>query len=362
MNTSRDEPGVSQQVVELTIEDLAFDGKSVAHLDGKVVFLNAGLPGETVRAEITRIRPRYCQATVLEIVSKAASRVPALCSHFDQCGGCTWQDLDYQEQLRYKKQQVVESISRIGGLEGVTVQDVIPSAELFGYRNKMEYSFHTTPAGGFTLGLHSRGRFDEIFDLDTCHLQATVASRIVDHVRSFVTTHGLPVYDVLQHRGYVRFLVIRNTKRTGQLMVNLVTNYGQLPERDAFVRELMTAFPEVTTIVHCENGQKSNIATAEREAVLSGPGFIEEQLLGLTSASAPARSFRPIHCRRRRSTGRFRAPRTAGGRHHVGPVLRDGYDRAPAGGTSQIGDRCRTGSRCRRARQRKRRPQRRRQR
>ncbi len=265
-------------IVELDVADLAFDGKAVAHLDGKVVFLRGGLPGERVEAEITRVKPRYSEGVVRRIIEKSPSRIPALCSHFGTCGGCTWQDLVYQDQLRFKKKQVADCLERLGKLPETTVHDVIGSVELFNYRNKMEFSFHVTEDDGFTLGLHRRGRFDEIFDVEACFLQSELSNRIVRWVREYVAQEKIPVYDVKKHTGFMRFLVIRQTKRTAQLMVNVVTNYGDIPACEKFVHEMRAAFPEITTIVHNQNGQKSNIAVGEIERVLFGTGYIEERL------------------------------------------------------------------------------------
>jgi 23S rRNA (uracil1939-C5)-methyltransferase len=272
---------VSGKVCTLKVVDLAFDGKAVAHLDGKVVFLDAGLPGETVVAEITRSKPRYSQARVKEIVVRASSRIEAPCRHFEECGGCTWQDLDYAEQLRFKKQQVVECIRRIGGLEAIEVDDVLPSEKIFHYRNKMEFSFHVLDDGTFHLGLHRRGRFDEIFDLTACHLQDDRLNEIVGEVRNFVREKSIPVYDVRHHTGFMRFLVLRQAHFTGQTMVNLVTNRGDFPEVEELTGRLVDRFPDITTIVHGQNDKKSNIAVSEVENVLYGPGYIEEELLGL---------------------------------------------------------------------------------
>lgn len=269
---------MGRRVITVAIEDLAFDGKSVAHLDGKVVFLDGGLPGETVTAEITRSKPRYNQASVLEINDRCDARIPAKCSHFDHCGGCTWQDLEYEQQLFFKKKQVVECLNRIGGLENVAVTDVVPSANIFDYRNKMEFSFHVTGENSFHLGLHRRGRYDDVFDLQKCYLQSDSASRIVHRVREFVKQENIPVYDVATHEGFMRFLMLREAKKTGQIMVNVVTNVGELPARDSLVRQLTGEFPSIATIVHGQNGKKSNIAVSEIESVLYGPGYIEEQL------------------------------------------------------------------------------------
>ncbi len=268
------------KVVELEITDLAFNGKSVAHLDGKVVFLNGGLPGEKVLAEIVRNKPRYNEGRVREIIEKSDQRHPALCSHFGLCGGCTWQDLIYKHQLEYKRKQVEECLKRIGKLEHVKLHDVVGAAELFNYRNKMEFSFHVDEENGFTLGLHHRGRFDKVFDLETCHLQHPTANRIVHWVRDFVKAEDIPVYDVTNHTGYMRFLVLRVAKRTGQVMVNIVTNYGIHPSFQKLSQGMRREFPEVSTLVHNQNGQKSNIAVGEKERVLYGRGFIEEKLFG----------------------------------------------------------------------------------
>ena len=272
---------MDKKQIDIEITDLAFDGKSVGHMDGKVVFLNGGLPGELVRAEITRSKPRYNQARVQEILRKCDQRVPAICPHFDLCGGCTWQDLAYEHQLAYKKKQVVDCLQRIGGLEDVFVHDVIGSSELFNYRNKMEFSFHVSEDDAFTLGLHRRGRFDEIFDVEKCHLPQEIAAEIVIWMRDYVRRKNIPVYNVFNHTGYMRFLMIRQAKKTSDLMINIVTNYGDFPDETELVEAMTAAFPPITTIVHNQNGAKSNIATGEVEKVLFGPGYIEERLFDL---------------------------------------------------------------------------------
>lgn len=273
---------MEKEQVEIEVTDLAFDGKAVGHLDGKVVFLKGGLPGETVLAEITRSKARYSEGIVRTILKKSPRRVAARCSHFEYCGGCTWQDLTYDDQLQFKKKQVNDCIERIGNLTEVRVHDVIGSSELFHYRNKMEFSFNVDEDSGFTLGLHKRGAFDAIFDVHECHLPQPVSAEIVAWFREYARAKAIPVYDVKHHTGYFRFVMIRHAKRTGDLMVNIVTHYGDIPEESNFIDEITSAFPAITTIVHNQNGQKSNIAVGEKERVLFGPGFIEEQLDGKT--------------------------------------------------------------------------------
>jgi len=262
------------KIVELNVIDLAFDGKAVAKMDGKVVFLNAGLPGETVRARLTRSKRNFNEAIVLDILTKSDERIEPVCLHFAECGGCSWQDLKYSKQLEIKKNHVVSCIERIGALQNVLVRDVMASEEIFGYRNKMEFAF--------TLGLHKRGSYADIFDLTECHLPPEVFAKIVDWFREYVKRNHITVYDVDNHDGYIRFLVIRQAKKTNDLMINIVTNYGELPDVAKLVNEITTAFPEITTIVHNQNGQRSNIALGEKETVLFGSGYISEKVMGQT--------------------------------------------------------------------------------
>ncbi len=269
---------MTKPLLELEVVDLSFNGKAVAKNDGKVIFLNGGLPGETVSAEIVNSKPRYDTGIVHEIVKKSSQRIPAPCEHFEICGGCTWQDLDYSQQLSYKRKQVVDCLERLGKLPETRVNDMVGCAEIFNYRNKMEFSFHATGDGEFTLGLHHRGKFDEIFDLNRCHLQSDISNRIVHFVRDFVRENNIPVYDVKNHTGFMRFLVIRTGKRTGDVMINIVTNYGEIPNWQGLVNKIRTEIPQVTTLVHNQNGQKSNIAVGEEEHILYGMGYIEEKL------------------------------------------------------------------------------------
>jgi 23S rRNA (uracil1939-C5)-methyltransferase len=268
------------KLVTLEIVDLAFDGKSVAHRDGKVVFLKGGLPGERVEAEIVQSRRRYDKALVHRIIKKSEHRIEARCTHIDQCGGCTWQDLDYEQQLLFKHKQIVDCLERLGGFDEIEVAPIQGMEDPFWYRNKMEFSFHVDDDDSLRLGLHERGRFDRIFDLSKCYLQSELSNQVVAWVRSFAVENDISAYNVKTHEGYLRFLVIRQTARTDQLMVNLVTNQGDFPDVDKLVAELTAAVPQVTTVVHNRTGKVSNVAVGESEEILYGPGYIEEELSG----------------------------------------------------------------------------------
>jgi 23S rRNA (uracil1939-C5)-methyltransferase len=268
----------SGAIIETEITDLAFDGRSVGQIDGKIVFFDAGLPGEKVKAQIVKSRNRYNFARVIEIFDKTSDRIPARCHHFDICGGCTWQDLDYSRQLYYKRKQIVDCLKHIGRIDKIEVEDAVGASDQFFYRNKMEFSFNALGADDFTLGLHMRGHFDKIFDLKECLLQSPLSNEIVEWVRQFVKENRIPIYNVTSHNGFIRFLVIREARHTGQVMINLVTADGAIPRQEELLADLIARFPRITTVIQNINTAKSNIARGEREKILYGPGFIEERL------------------------------------------------------------------------------------
>ena len=284
-----------RQVVELDIDDLAYNGKSVAYLVGKVTFVNGGLPGEKVKARITKSKRSYNQAKLIQILTRSDERIDPVCRHYEICGGCTWQDLDHERQLFYKRNQVIASLKHIGGLDGVEVDEVISSPDQFFYRNKMEFSFHVCPpeisSRGFVLGLHERGRFDQIFDVFQCHLESEQSNRLVNFIRDKVVELGIPVYDLVAHRGFLRFVIIREGKNTGQSMLTLVSGEGEFVAKDKLVAALKAEFTQLTTIVWMVNDTLTNIAKGEIREVLHGPGHIEEVILGLKFRITPGSFF-----------------------------------------------------------------------
>lgn len=268
-----------KNLIEIEIKDLAFDGKAVGQMEsGKICFVNGGLPGEIVEAELVKKKRRFNVARFKRVIKKSDKRITPPCKHFDICGGCTWQDLTYEDQLMYKQNQVVACIERIGKLENVKIHSILGTEDIFRYRNKMEYSFNKN-GGSFNLGMHHRGEFNSVFDLTECHITQEIDSKIVAWFREYVHINELPAYDVKYHGGYMRFIMLRQACNTNQLMVNVVTNYGDFPDSEKLVSELLDAFPQITTIVHNQNGQKSNISAGEFETILHGPGYIEEIIL-----------------------------------------------------------------------------------
>ncbi|MFQ5603657.1 MAG: 23S rRNA (uracil(1939)-C(5))-methyltransferase RlmD [bacterium] len=278
----------------LDIETLAFGGRGVVRVDGLVIFVEDALPGQTVQARITRKRKGFAEAKCLRVEKKSPEEVAPKCAHFGECGGCRFQNLDYQAQLKYKQQQVVESLEHIGGIKNPPVQPALASPEPYYYRNKMEFSFGTqrwvtqneidreelTKPKNFALGLHVRGRFDKILDLDECYLQSPRTIEILSFVRKFVLNMRMPVYSTRDHAGFWRYLVMRESKNTHDCMVNLVTAdvADYFDDVKKLAEQLVATFPEITTVVHNINRKKAQVAFGDEEIVLFGPGYIQEKI------------------------------------------------------------------------------------
>ncbi len=273
------------------VERLAQEGPGVGRLDGLVVFVDKALPGERVRARVRRVQRNFVQARTLEVLARAPERIVPRCSHVSICGGCTWQELDYPAQLQVKTQLVREALERLGGWRGLAVPETWPSPSVFYYRNKMEFTFFAGREGEVVLGLHMPGAFDRVFDLDACFLMSETSNRIVARCRELARQSGLPAYHSRRHAGFWRHLVLREGKTTGQILVNLVTHAGPLPDAAGLVATLTSEFPEVVSIVRSINTRRATIAVGEREEILHGPGMIEDVVGGLRFEISAASFF-----------------------------------------------------------------------
>jgi len=260
------------------VTDLAFQGRGIAKYEGIVVFVDGGLPGDTVEVEITRRQRRHLEARVLELLEPSPDRVEARCGHFGICGGCRLQDLAYEKQLAFKATQVRNHLTRIGGMEDWGEIPIIPCEPNFGYRNKMEFAFDRNSAGKLTIGLHPRGRYWEVFDLRECHLPSPSFARLVEVTRRHFAGTPHEPYHVKQHTGFLRFLVIRAGVNTRQLLVNLVTTDGEVTDPAGWVRALREVVPEVTTVVRTVNNRRANIAVGELTDIWYGDGHFAERL------------------------------------------------------------------------------------
>jgi 23S rRNA (uracil1939-C5)-methyltransferase len=264
--------------VELHVDSLAYGGNGVARLNGFVVFVRRGLPGDTVRARVTKVKRGFAEALATEVVTPSPQRVEAPCAHYPACGGCRFQDLDYAAQVQAKEDQVRDALRRLGGFADAPVEPILPADAPFFYRNKLEYSFTQTPSGP-ALGFHKAGRWDEVLEVERCWLTTDLGNAIRNAVRDWAREEGLVAYDQAEQRGYLRHLVVREGRNTGQALVMLVTAPGEKFERGYLV-EVLTRFPEVRSIHWAVNDQPSEVTNLP-STVLWGDDAIEEELLGL---------------------------------------------------------------------------------
>ncbi|HEY6652822.1 MAG TPA: 23S rRNA (uracil(1939)-C(5))-methyltransferase RlmD [Solirubrobacterales bacterium] len=253
------------ELLTLDVESLAYGGRGIARRNGYVVFVAGGLPGDRVRAEVTKAKRGYAEAAALELIHESPDRVPARCDHGGQpCPGAPWQSLPYEQQLRHKQSQVEDTLVRLGGLEGFELQEIEPAVEQWRYRNKLEYSFGDHDSE-LTLGFHARGRWDLIVDAEDCQLASERNNARRNEIRAWAAAEGLPAYDRRKRKGILRNLVVREGRRTGRLQTRLVTSPSEIPRPPV----------DLHTIVEGSSG-----GTEGPTGVL-GSEYLEEELCGL---------------------------------------------------------------------------------
>src|SRR3989440_699068 len=271
-------PVAKDQELELTVDSLAFGGNGVARLNGFVVFVRRGLPGDRVRARVTKVKRNHAEALVTEVLEPGPDRVAAPCAHSRAWGGCRFQALAYEAQAAAKEAQVADALRRLGGIVAPPLEPLVPAVERFHYRNKLEYSFTPGPEGPI-LGFHKAGRWDEVLDIERCWLTTDLGNAIREAVRAWAREEDLPAYDQAEGGGYLRHLVVREGRNTGQALVELVTAPGERFERGYLV-EVLRRFPEVRSIHWAVNDTPAEVTNLPT-TLLWGEDAIEEELLGL---------------------------------------------------------------------------------
>src|SRR5438874_1950849 len=272
-------PVTKGEELELDVDSLAYGGNGVARLNGFVVFVRRGLPGDRVRARVTKVKRSHAEALATEVLAPGPQRVEAPCAHYPACGGCRFQDLAYEAQLEQKQAQVDDALRRIGGIAEPPLEPIVPCRpEIFHYRNKLEYSFTRTPSGP-ALGFHKAGRWDEVLDISKCWLTTDLGNRIRDAVRDWAREEGLEAYSQADGTGYLRHLVVREGRNTGQALVQLVTAPGEKFEPGYFV-DVVRKFPQVQSVHWSINDTPSEVTNLPTK-LLSGEEWIEEELGGL---------------------------------------------------------------------------------
>ena len=264
--------------LELQVDSLAYGGNGVARLDGFVVFVRGGLPGDRVRARVTKTKRGFAEAVTEAVLDPSPDRVAAPCRHFGICGGCRFQDLAYESQIAAKEQQVRDALARIGRFAEPPVEPIVPASSEYGYRNKLEYSF-AQGEEEVDLGFHRAGRWDEVIGIEECLLTTELGNAVRLAVRDWAREEGLEPYDQATGSGYLRHLVYREGRNTGQVLVLLVTAPGERFEAGYLV-DVLRRFPEVRSVQWAVNdtpAERTNLPSK----LLWGDDAIEEEILGL---------------------------------------------------------------------------------
>lgn len=274
---------------QVVVSDYAAEGKALARVDGKVIFIQGAVPGDVVDVKLLKSKKDWAEGQLLRVHQPSPHRITPFCSHFGVCGGCKWQMVPYEEQLRFKNREVAEHLRRIGKVELPPMEPILGAAKTTHYRNKLEYTFSSRkyltdeefrtsgPSNEPALGYHIPKWFDKVIDIKKCYLQEEPSNGIRDKVKEIGLREGFIFYDIRAHKGFLRNLVIRYAN-TGELMVNLVVGEEDKVAIKLIFDELLQAFPQITTLIYTVN-PKVNDAIHDLEPVTwFGKGYIEEKL------------------------------------------------------------------------------------
>ena len=283
VNTSaRPERG---QELELTIDDLAFGGNGVARLDGYVLFVQGAIPGDKVRAVVTKRKRHYGEARTLEVVTPSPDRVDPIADH----PGAPWQVIPYEKQLEIKQAQVHDALTRIGKLEGFELEEIVPAVEQWRYRNKLEYSFGVDPDGTLVCGFHAPGSWETIVGLDDCLLASEAGNRVRTQVLDWARAQGLPAFDRRTHTGLLRNLVVREGRRTGELQARLVVADGKAAE--AIDTDSLHQAVEADAIMITRTDALGETTQGGETQIVLGAPKLTEELGDLTFGISPTAFF-----------------------------------------------------------------------
>lgn len=283
----------------IEIKKIAAEGKSIAYVDEKVLFVPNTVPGDIVDVQVTRKHKNFMEGFIVNTRKYSDIRVEPFCSHFGVCGGCKWQNLPYTLQIEFKQQEVVDNLERIGKIELQNVSPIIRSPKTTYYRNKLEFTFcnkrfltreeianeeeiNRTPAVGF----HVPGLFDKVVDVTTCYLQEEPSNEVRNFIREQALAHQLSFYDIREQAGFLRTLIIR-TSSTGEVMV--IVTFGQEDQeaRENLLNALVKRFPEITSLMYVINEKMNDTITDQEVICFHGKDHIFEQMEDLKFKIGP---------------------------------------------------------------------------
>ena len=290
------------------IEDYAAEGKSLARVNGKVIFVEGAVPGDVVDVQLQKNKADWGEGFVKKFHTYSSIRVKPFCTHFGVCGGCQWQMLPYEQQLVYKHKQVFDNLTRIAKIPLPVIPPILGAKETQGYRNKVEYTFATEKfipfeefkamkaagleptksigAGGF----HARGFFEKVVEIDTCYLQSEPTNEIRKTAVQFAIENEMPFYNIKQHQGWLRNMFIRNTTK-GEWMVNVILGYDGGEKREALLNLFLKKFPQITTLLYTINEKRNDSMQDLVPQVYFGTGYITEALENFDFKISPKSFF-----------------------------------------------------------------------
>ncbi len=279
---------------DVLVTDYAAEGKSLARLDGKVIFIEKAVPGDVVDVKLMKNKKDWAEGFPIAYKEYSKDRVQPFCQHFGICGGCIWQMLPYHKQLQYKHQQVVDNLQRIAKVDLPAIDDIVGAGETEYYRNKLEYTFSTKryvtneqlavlkKDGNVYMdvaaaGFHARGFFDKVVELETCHLQKEPTNKIRNAVSAYAKANDISFYDIRNHVGFLRNMMVRYAT-TGELMVNVVVGENNIKTIESLMQYMLQQFPEITTLLYTINTKFNDSIFDLEPIVYNGKGYITEKL------------------------------------------------------------------------------------
>lgn len=301
-------PKKKRKKIELSIEAIANEGVAIGRIDGAVHFVKYAVPGDEIIAEVIKKKRSYFISNLLEIKTPSIDRIEPKCKYFGVCGGCSWQNLDYEKQLFWKYTNVIDAFERIGRVEVGKFHDIMPAQEIFNYRNKMEFSFGWSrwmtveeiqsdleiENKNFALGMHIPGRFDKVLDLEECHIHPEIGNKLINIIRQKALELDVPAYNQIKHTGFLRNLVIRRGLANNDNMCILITATADNDNEKEFIRwfkdEFEKEMPEFNEIIYAINDTKSPVASGDSE-IIKGRGYFIEKILGIEFTVSPFSFF-----------------------------------------------------------------------
>lgn len=285
-------PAELQFLKNIEVIDIAEEGKGVGKHQDLVIFIEKAVPGDVVDIQIYRLKKNLAEARITDFVKHSPDRVEPFCSHFGTCGGCKWQHLSYESQLRYKQKTVLNALERLGKVNVKDAEPILGSGETQYYRNKLEFTFsnkrwlddadmaNRDSLSLDALGFHVPGRFDKILDIQHCYLQADPSNAIRNAVRDYSLKNSLSYYDLRNHEGSLRNLIIR-TASTGELMLIVVFAYAEEEQIKGLMNNLKDAFPQITSLLYIVNQKRNDTIFDQDIVVFDGRDHIFEEMEGL---------------------------------------------------------------------------------